>query len=171
MFELGNLSSEERQNRRDQHHRELQAWEQEQRRGSQAQAFNLALERALTQLDVKVTQTDAKARAARKAAQAARRAARKASGSDPARALAEARAARKAAQQALALSGGQKAAVKRGRRENPVKSRVVAEAERRRAAGEPADGVALHKWAKNNFGQKAPRGIRTVRRWISPQRP
>jgi hypothetical protein len=59
---------------------------------------------------------------------------------------------------------------RRGRREHPLKAIIVAEAEGRRARGEPASASFLLRWAKIKFGKKAPRSDRTIRYWISPQR-
>jgi hypothetical protein len=81
-------------------------------------------------------------------------------------ARAEARAFRRAVQRAL----DPKATTAPGRKADPLKPIVIAEAIRRRAAGEPADSTALFNWAKNKFGMKAPSNRRTIRNWISPTR-
>jgi hypothetical protein len=54
----------------------------------------------------------------------------------------------------------------RGRQANPIRKAVLAEAERRRAAGGPLDKASLFEWAEENFGKNAGLKWDTFRRWF-----
>jgi hypothetical protein len=51
-----------------------------------------------------------------------------------------------------------------------MREHVIAEANRRRGAGEPATAPALFKWAQKNFGKNVRLKTRTISQWISTKR-
>jgi hypothetical protein len=60
--------------------------------------------------------------------------------------------------------------VPRGRQANPIREVVMAEAERRRAAGEPSSAKDLLAWAVDKDGKNSNLSIRTISLWISTKR-